>query len=81
MKVVFAKSTTTVGLPSGGVVGVQEGSHWSADDEVVRAHPDLFSEDPRHGMLFSRPLREDEYPPVEQATAAPGERRAAVRRG
>lgn len=80
MNAVYAKSTASVALPDGAVVGVQEGSHWSADDPIVQAHPDLFSDDARFGMLFSRPLQPDDYPPVEQATAAPGERRNTTRR-
>jgi hypothetical protein len=85
MRAVFAKSTTSVPLPDGGMVSVMAGTHWSAEDPVVRTHPDLFSDDPRHGMLFSRPLAPNDYPgadesPVEQATAGPGEKRA-TRRG
>lgn len=90
MRVVFAKATTTVSLPSGAMVGVQEGSHWSDEDEIVQTYPDLFSYDARHGMLFTRPLRPEDYPgadrkveraPIEQATAAPGDRRNLARRG
>jgi hypothetical protein len=80
MKAVFAKVTTAVALPSGATVRIQAGSHWSDGDPVVQAHPELFSDDPRHGMFFSRPLEPGDYPPVEQATAAPGEKRN-VRRG
>lgn len=85
MKVVFATGTSSVSTPNGGLILVMEGTHWSADDAVVRAHPDLFSDDPRHGMLFSHPLSESDYPggqpPVEQATAVPGDRRNVQRRG
>jgi hypothetical protein len=89
MRVVFATATTTVALSSGISVSVNEGSHWSDEDAVVRSHPDLFSADPRYGMLFSRPLQPEDYPgaevtvrprSVEQTTARPGERRD-VRRG
>jgi hypothetical protein len=83
MRAVYARRTAAVSLPSGAVVGIQQGTHWPADDPVVKANPDMFSDDPRHGMLFSRPLQADDYPDapvVEQATAAPGERRN-VRRG
>jgi hypothetical protein len=79
MKPMFAKATTTVPLPTGIVVAVQEGTHWSDEDPIVRSHPELFSDDPRFGMLFSRPLAPDDYP-VEEATAVPGEKRS-VRRG
>jgi hypothetical protein len=85
MRAVYATATTTVALPTGIAVSVQAGTHWSAEDPVVRAHPELFSDDPRHGMLFSRPLAPGDYPgadesPVEQATAGPGEKRT-TRRG
>jgi hypothetical protein len=84
MKPVFAKTTTAISSPHGGTITVPEGSHWSADDPIVTANPDLFSDDPRWGALFSQPLRPDQYPgapveddepPVERATAVPGELR------
>lgn len=81
MKPVFAKATTTVALPNGGVVTVMEGTHWSENDPLVKLHPELFSDDARHGALFSRPLEPEDYPgapsapPVEHATAIPGDRR------
>lgn len=88
MRVVYARATTSIGLPSGGMVSVMEGTHWSADDPIVVAHPELFSTDARYGMLFSQPLRPEDYPgadtdeppQVERATAIPGDRRN-VRRG
>jgi len=71
MDVVYATTTAPVELPSG--------THWPADDPVVKAHPDWFSRDPRFGMVYSvEPTGYDA--PVEQATAAPGERRN-IRRG
>ena len=79
MKAVYARTTTTVASPSGATTFVQEGTHWSDEDPLVQANPDLFSDDPRHGMLFSRPLLPEDYPPVEQATAVPGEKRNARR--
>lgn len=80
MDVVYAKAT--VRLPTdeehgGGVVA--GGSHWPADDPVVRAHSDLFSPDPRYGLAFSVPPAGWDDPPVEQATAGPGERRQTRR--
>lgn len=80
MRVVYATSTGLVTDPATGVRGtVQKGSHWPADDPVVKAHPDLFSEDPRWGMNYS--VEPDGWDaPVEQATAAPGEKRT-TRRG
>jgi hypothetical protein len=79
MNVVYATATVPVQLPSGIGGMVQKGSHWPADDPVVLAHPEYFSPDPRFGMSYSvEPAGYDA--PVEQATAAPGEKRQ-VRRG
>jgi hypothetical protein len=76
MRVVFATETTSVAMPGGYPLGVQKGSHWAADDPLVQEHPDLFSDDPRYGMSYSQPQREES---VEQATAGPGEQRHTVR--
>jgi hypothetical protein len=84
MTPVFARASSTVALPHGGVVAVMEGTHWSEDDPIVKAHPELFSHDARYGALFSRPLEPEDYPgaevpesrsTVEQATATPGDLR------
>jgi hypothetical protein len=81
MDVVYARGTVQVTTPDGGRHLVQGGQHWPADDPVVLANPGLFSPDPRYGIRYSRAPAEMSEPPVEQATAAPGEKRAAVRRG
>lgn len=74
MDVVYATGTRHVGS---GVV--RKGSHWPADDPVVKDHPDLFSADPRYGLSYSvEPEGFDA--PVETATKAPGEKRQ-TRRG
>jgi len=49
---VFAKATATVG-DVGYPVTVQGGSHWLADDPLVKAHPDLFTADCRYGLAWS----------------------------
>lgn len=54
---------------------VHKGTHWPADDPVVQAHPEAFSPDPRYGLSYSQQPQGWDDPPVEQATAAPGERR------
>ena len=79
MDVVYATTTGNVTDPSTGMRGtVVKGSHWSADDPVVKAHPEMFSADPRWGLAYSvEPEGWDA--PVEQATAAPGERRTIRR--
>lgn len=57
---------------------VMRGQHWSATDPIVARYPELFSPDARHGLFSSTPVEVDI--PVERASAAPGERRAARRR-
>ena len=75
MKVVFACNESPVYV--NGFVVVM-GQHWPADDPVVRDHPGLFSDDPRYGLAASVPVPERDLP-VEQATAAPGEKRTIRR--
>lgn len=79
MKVVYATSTAVVALPNGGRAHVMKGTHWPADDPVVSVAPsDLFSDDARYGLQFTeQPAGYDA--PVEQATAAPGEKRSVRR--
>jgi hypothetical protein len=80
--VVYATGTARLALPDGGGGIVRKGTHWPADDPVVTAHPELFSADPRYGLEFSQEpagYRENMPGQVEQATAAPGERRQARR--
>ena len=78
MKVVYATADVPVQLPTGISGWVRKGTHWPADDPVVREHPEYFSTDPRFGMNYS--VEPEGYDaPVEQATAAPGERRATRR--
>lgn len=78
MKVVYATANVVVTRPSGEGISIHAGQHWPANDPVVRDFPDLFSDDPRIGLRVSAPLSEDE--PVEQATAAPGEKRQTRKR-
>lgn len=74
MQVKYATATTSVGLRHGGTIVVGKGTHWHADDPVVIDHPDLFSDDPRYGLVFTE-APEGFDAPVEQATAGPGEKR------
>jgi hypothetical protein len=73
-KTVFATFSTWV-TPT---VHLNRGEAWDADDPVVRSHPDWFTSD---ASEFAR--RSDapygEPAAVEQATAAPGEKRATRR--
>lgn len=79
MDIRYATATCYVPMPDGGRVKVIKGSHWPADDPIVLAHQDLFSGDARYGLMYT--VQPDGYDaPVEQATAAPGEKRN-TRRG
>ena len=81
--VVYAMGTDFVNLPNGGRAKVQKGTHWPADDPAVHARPELFTTDVRYGLMYTtEPAGYDEPAdtPVEQATAAPGEKRN-TRRG
>jgi hypothetical protein len=78
IRVVYATTTKPVQLQVGTSGVIQKGTHWPADDPIVLAHPEVFSDDPRWGMNYSRePAGYDA--PIEQATAGPGERRATIR--
>ena len=83
MDVVYATANAVVTLPSGAPVVVRGGTHWWAEDPVVKTQPSLFSADPRYGMAYSSPPPQLFDPPdtVEAATATPGEQRSVRRRG
>ena len=66
---VWVTATAVVVMPDGSMTKLTQGDRWPADHPIVAQHSGWFSDDPRYGL-----------PPVEQATAAPGERRN-VRRG
>lgn len=65
--IVVATASTTLFIDSQRI-HVQQGSAWAADSVVVKQRPDLFTSDPK------RALGLDIEPPVEQKTAAPGEK-------
>lgn len=55
---------------------VRRGEAWPDDDPVVLAHPDMFTSEPGNERLLRSSQDTITRPaPVEQATAAPGERR------
>jgi hypothetical protein len=67
---VFAMDTVSVREPGSKYpTSVQKGTVWHAECPMVKAHPTLFAYDPPD--LLPRGWS----PPVEQATAAPGEER------
>jgi hypothetical protein len=78
---VYARATGNAHLPNGQTIRIAAGYMVPANDPVVAANPDLFSPDPRYcSALFGTVLpAELAGPPVETATAAPGERRNARR--
>jgi hypothetical protein len=80
MEIVYATGSAVVALPNGSRFRVAKGSHWPADDPIVRAQPSLFSADSRYGLTFSTEPAEYAEGAVEQTTNAPGEKRN-VRRG
>lgn len=72
---VFALDTTSVrvdGLP----ITVRRGEARHRSDPVVRAHPEMFADEPVVVSVFPGWKPDAE---VEQATAAPGEKRATRR--
>lgn len=66
---VFAVSETYV-FVNGLDVRIMAGSAWNPNDPVVLAHPTLFADEPT--LRGAMPGWE---PEIEQATAAPGEKR------
>jgi len=83
MDAVYVKvDSAVVTLADGTPWTLMKGQHYPASDPVVRENPGMFSADPRYGVTWTGPPPpEMAEPPVEQATAGPGERRGAVRRG
>lgn len=77
---VFARATATVhdlGHPH----VIRLGAHYLADDPVVVARPDLFTEDPRYGLSFSgEPPAVLRIPPEDEAPSAPQRPRAPAAR-
>lgn len=70
---VFAKSDC-VAAWEGGQTFLAEGQVWDEDADLVRARPDLFTDEPP--KVLGRP----DGPRVESATRAPGERRVRTRK-
>jgi hypothetical protein len=72
---VFARDTASVREPGSKYpTTVHKGTAWHADCPMVVEHPDLFSPDPPE--VHPRGWKPA---PVEQATAAPGEKRTVRR--
>ena len=69
MRLVYATSTTSITNAHGVAFYLNQGEAWDADDPLVQLHPNFFTEIPVFAKTSRGPVR------VEQATAAPGERR------
>jgi hypothetical protein len=74
---VFPTASVAVGY-AGGVIHLSTRDVWAADDPFVRARPELFSDTPT-GAVVRRTAPAPVV--VEQATAAPGEKRKTPGRG
>ena len=73
-KYVFALDTFSAREPGSKYpTTVHKGTAWYADSPMVASHPDMFASKPTE--VFPRGW----VSPVEQATAAPGEKRATRR--
>ena len=68
----FVKEPVMIGW-RGQSLFLKANSVWDAADPVCRAHPELFADSPEVVETSSGAL----YRGVEQATAAPGEKRAS----
>lgn len=71
MKLLYAQSNCQLAGPDGVPWNIAENSVWTADHPLVRLHSWAFSDRPTR-------VNGEQYHPVEQATAAPGERRGRV---
>lgn len=79
MDFVFAAVNTTVTATNGGQQTLTKGEAWAADDEIVRRFPQFFTATPPRLRTHRGYITPDDDrstpPPVEVATAAPGETR------
>lgn len=75
---VIARDTAAVREPGSKYpTTVRAGSFWWADCPMVREHPDLFTDAPPESEILPRNWKPSYV--VEQATAAPGEKRTSTR--
>jgi hypothetical protein len=71
MGIVYATSTTSITNAGGVAFTLHRGEVWDADDPLVKQKPGFFSDTP----VVVRVSAGEGWRVVEQATAAPGERR------
>jgi hypothetical protein len=74
MQVKFSKIAAEVPWKNGSIA-LRANSVWDANDPFVQANPDYFANTPEQVETSSGVI----FRGVEQATAAPGEKRGAVR--
>lgn len=75
MKIVYAATTATIINPNDGLpLMLVESEVWAADDPLVKARPDLFSDAPQ-SVRRTVPA----VAPIETATKAPGARKGVKR--
>ena len=73
--VVYAKADQGIGH-NGQIFTLRKGDPWDGDDPVVLAHPEAFADVPPDDVVKHSVPRAHRAPAgVEQATAAPGEKR------
>lgn len=77
MQLKFAQITCVTSV-DGTLVNLTAGEAWDPTDPVVKAHPDLFADQPPFLRRFTGGLVQSYV--VEEASAAPGERRTTKRR-
>jgi hypothetical protein len=53
MEVVYATTTASVATDRGVPLTVIYGTHWPANDPIVKRYPSLFSDDPMYGLYAS----------------------------
>jgi hypothetical protein len=69
------KDPVAVGNPDGSITVLDPASVFADDHPYVKANPGLFVEAWDEGDVVRAPGRHSRAHPVEQATAAPGEKR------
>lgn len=77
-RIMYANTTTSVRYGER-IVRIAQGDPWWADDEFVKARPELFSDIPLH-VFGARGVTVTAEKPIEAGTRRPGEKRA-TRRG
>jgi hypothetical protein len=78
MKVVYARTSGHIGTEDGLMRFVRQGSHWPAEDPLVRANLAAFSADPKFGLCYTIDPVEDDEVPAAPVPAGAARRRAGA---